>query len=55
MGSILFWLLASSITCAIVGGLGYLTVTLAVSIFIIWAILTWGGILILDDGFDLFT
>lgn len=55
MGSILFWLLASIVTCAIVAGFGALTVTLAISIFVIWAILTWGGILILDDGFDLFT
>lgn len=55
MISVVFWLLASIITCAIVGGMGALTGTLAVSIFIIWAVLTWGGILILDDGFDLFT
>ena len=55
MISVIFWLVASIITCAVVAGFGALTTTLAISIFIIWAVLTWGGIVLLDDGWDLFT
>jgi hypothetical protein len=53
MISVLFWLLASIITCGIVGALGALTGPIALLIFIVWAVLTWGGILILDSD-DLF-
>ena len=49
MVSIIFWLVASTVTCALWPLVGTLTFPVALVIFVVWAVLTWGGILILDS------
>jgi len=46
-----FWVIANVVTLAVIGGFGLATITvpLALTVMVVWAVIIWGGILILDD------